>query len=372
MEKVYAVWLLKIFGAGSLVSPLLCERYGSFEKIYRAPLLELSAVSGITKANIEKMALKNTEEAEEVVAKCDSLGIDIVTVFDVKYPSALKNISNPPIVLFVDGQLPGSGSLCMAVVGSRKPSIYGLNMTDKISYELAKAGMVIVSGMARGIDSAAHRAAIRAGGKTVAVLGCGTDVVYPPENRSLKDLISKNGAVVSEFLPGTAPKPSCFPVRNRIVSGMSDATLITEGKASSGSTITANLAKDQGREVFCLPGNADNPLSAAPNRFIREGARLAASAEDILIDMAVENPSHLADTIYSSDAEEARRKAAFSKLTSDQRAVAEVLSRSVPAHIDKICFDSGVEIAVVNQCLFMLELNGMVKQLPGKQYILCL
>lgn len=372
MEIVYAVWLLKIFGAGSSVSPALCEYFGSFEEIYNADDEELAEVKGITKSAVEKMSDKNLDEAEKVVEKCESLGIDIVTLFDVKYPTALKNISNPPILLFVDGYLPEGDSLLMAVVGSRKPSIYGLNMTDKISFDLAKAGMVIVSGMARGVDSAAHRAAIRAGGKTVAVLGCGVDVIYPPENGRLKVLISQNGAVVSEFLPGTAPKPSCFPVRNRIVSGMSDAILVTEGKASSGSTITANLAKDQGREVFCLPGNADNPLSAAPNRFIREGARLAASAEDILIDMAVENPVRLTDTIYSSEAKENRKNDVLSKLTADQRAVAEVLSTSTPTHIDKICFDSGVEISVVNQCLFMLELNGVVKQLPGKQYILCL
>lgn len=372
MENIYAVWLLKIFGAGSLVSPALCEYYGSFEEIYNADVLELASFAGMTRGHLEKMALKNLDESRRVVEYCETLGIDIVNVFDVKYPTALKNISSPPVVLFVDGELPDSKSLLMAVVGSRRPSIYGLNMTDKISYDLAKAGMVIVSGMARGVDSAAHRAAIRAGGKTIAVLGCGVDVLYPPENGALREMIRQNGAVISEFLPKTAPKPSCFPVRNRIVSGMSDAVLITEGKASSGSTITANLAKDQGKEVFCLPGNVDNPLSAAPNRLIREGARLAASAEDILIDMAVDNPEHLAETIYRDESDAQRRSNAFAKLTADQRAVVNVLDKNTPVHIDKICFESGIEISVVNQCLFMLELEGLVKQLPGKHYILCL
>lgn len=371
MEKVYAVWLLKIFGAGSTVSPKMCEYYGSFKEIYNADIMELSRFEGISRAHLEKMADKCLEEAKAVVEKCDSWGVDIVTFYDVKYPSTLKNISDAPVLLFVKGELFGPDDLPIAVVGSRKPSIYGHNMSEKMAHDLAKAGAYIISGMARGIDSSAHEGAIRAGGKTIAVLGCGIDIVYPPENKSLKELISLNGAVVTEFLPGTAPKPSCFPVRNRIVSGMSEAVIVIEGKASSGSTITANLAMDQGKEVMCVPGNADNPLSEAPNRLIREGARLVTCAKDVLIDMAYENPELLAETIYSDAAEEQRRNDVLKDLTFDQRAVVEVLKKDVPTHIDRICFDCGIEISVVNQCLFMLELNGIVKSLPGKQYILC-
>lgn len=366
MEKLYAIWLAETFGAGSRISSLLCEYYESFEAIYNADSEELSLIEGISHSHIEKMNSKSLMRAEEIAAECEALYIDVITIFDEKYPQNLKNIPCPPVVLYVKGKLPDNKSIpAIGIVGSRRPSNYGAKMAHDFAEALGKRGFVIVSGMARGIDTCAHRGALKAEALTLAVLGCGVDVVYPPKSGALKSLIEANGAVISEFAPGTAPMPTHFPVRNRIVSGLSNGVLVVEGKASSGSSITANIAKDQGREVFCVPGNVDNPLSSVSHMLIRDGARLVTCAEDIITDlgyMLVEEKRDECEQI----------EFVFSKLSVDQQKIARVLERSTPMHIDEICFKSGVEIAVANQCLFMMELSGIVKQLPGKQYILSL
>lgn len=367
MEKIYAIWLLETFGAGSRVSSMLCEYYNSFEDIYNASSEELALINGINHIHIEKLNNKSLKRAEEIASECDALGIDVITFFEDSYPENLKNIACPPILLYVKGTLPSMKNIpSLAIVGSRRPSNYGAKMAEKIAEDLGKRGFIIVSGMARGVDTFAHKGAIKAEAYTVAVLGCGVDVLYPPENGAIKDLIECNGAVVSEFAPGTSPLPTHFPVRNRIVSGMTNGVLIVEGKASSGSSITANLAKDQGREVFCLPGNVDNPLSSVSHKLIREGARLITCAEDIVTDMGY---MLVEEKVENNDLQ---KEKAFAKMTLDQRKIAQVLDRNTPMHIDEICFKSGVEIALANQCLFMLELSGAVKQLPGKQYILSL
>ncbi len=369
MERLYAVWLSEKFGAGNKIPSLLCEYYSSFEAIYNADLKELAMIDGITARHLEKLNDKGFSRANEILEKCMTLGIEIITFFDDKYPENLKNISDPPAVLYVKGDLPSMDKIpVIGVVGSRRPSNYGSKMATVIAEGLSNRGFLVVSGMARGIDTCAHRGALKAGGLTIAVLGCGVDVVYPPENKALKDLIELNGAVISEFPPGTAPLPTHFPVRNRIVSGLAQSILVVEGKASSGSTITANLAKDQGRDVFCLPGNADNPLSCASHKLIREGARLVTCADDIVMDLGY---MLVEENLDNSD-NDSRLNSVLSKLTADQRKIVKVLEHNAPTHIDEICFKSGIEIAVANQCLFMLELSGIVKQLPGKQYILSL
>ncbi len=371
MEKLYAIWLAEAFGAGNKISALLCEYYTSFEAIYNADIEEIRLIEGINQGHIEKLSNKSLGRAKEILEECVALNIDLLTIFDEKYPENLKNITAPPVLLYVKGNFPETYKIpAISIVGSRKPSIYGAKMAETIAEGMGNRGFIIVSGMARGIDTCAHKGAIKAEAVTIAVLGCGVDVLYPPENGAIKSLIEQNGAVISEFAPGTAPLPAYFPIRNRIVSGISQAVLVVEGKASSGSTITANLAKDQGREVFCLPGNVDNPLSAASHNLIREGARLVTCANDIITDlgyMLVEEKAEKCD-----DGNQSEMNIILGKLTGDQRKIAEVLDRNKPTHIDEICFKSGIEIAVANQCLFMLELSGTVRQLPGKQYILSL
>ena len=371
MEQIYAIWLSETFGPGSRISCMLCEYYDSFEAIYKASPEELALIEGLSEKHIQKLCNKSLTRAGEIMAECEALNIDLLTIYDDKYPEYLKNIPDPPVLLYVKGTFPDMHNIpVIGIVGSRRPSNYGTKMAEKIAEGLGNRGFIIVSGMARGIDTCAHRGAIKSGALTVAVLGCGVDVLYPPENGGIKSLIEHNGAVISEFAPGTAPLPTHFPVRNRIVSGMSQSVLVVEGKASSGSTITANLAKDQGKEVFCLPGNVDNPLSLASHTLIREGARLVTSADDIIADLGYMLVEENAEN-YIDDNQE-RFNLVFGKLPEDQRKIAEVLDSSTPMHIDEICFKSGIEIAVANQCLFMLELSGTVKQLPGKQYILSL
>ena len=371
MEKLYAIWLSEAFGAGSRISAKLCEYYSSFEEIYNADLEEISLIEGISGQHLDKLGNKSLKRAQEIYEECLALKIEVITIFDDLYPENLKNISDPPVLIYAKGRFPDLKNIpVVGIVGSRRPSNYGMKMAEKIAEDLGNRGFVVISGMARGIDTGAHRGAVKAEALTIAVLGCGVDVLYPPENGVIKDLIEQNGAVISEFAPGTSPMPTHFPVRNRIVSGISNAILVVEGKASSGSTITANLAKDQGREVFCLPGNVDNPLSSASHKLIRDGARLVTSADDIIADLGYMLVEQSKDS-YMEDNQE-RMNLVFGKLTADQRKIAEVLDANTPMHIDEICFKSGVEIAVANQCLFMLELSGTVKQLPGKQYILSL
>lgn len=371
MEKIYAIWLSETFGAGSRIPSMLCEYYDSFEAIYNADLEEIALIEGVSAKHIEKLCNKSLGRAEEIMAECMALDIDLLTIYDDKYPEHLKNISDPPVLLYVKGKFPVTKNIpAIGIVGSRRPSNYGAKMSEKIAEDLGNRGFIIVSGMARGIDTCSHRGAIKAGTLTIAVLGCGVDVLYPPENGAIKSLIEQNGAVVSEFAPGTAPLPAHFPVRNRIVSGISQSVLVVEGKASSGSTITANLAKDQGRDVFCLPGNVDNPLSTASHALIRDGARLVTCAEDIIMDLGYMLVEERAENYVEANQE--RMNLVFDKLSDDQRKIAKVLESNTPMHIDEICFKSGVEIAVANQCLFMMELSGIVKQLPGKQYILSL
>lgn len=371
MEQVYAIWLSEALGAGCVVSSKICEYFGSFEEIYNANPKEFANIEGITSGHIEKLADKNLARAEEIIEECIGLNIKLITIYDDKYPENLKNIFNPPILLYVKGTFPDLTNIpVIGIIGSRKPSNYGARMAQKIAEDLSKRGFIVISGMARGIDTYAHKGAINANAPTIAVLGCGVDVLYPPENGKVKDYIEYNGAVISEFAPGTSPMPTHFPVRNRIVSGISNAVLIVEGKIASGSTITVNLAKEQGKDVFCLPGNVDNPLSAASHSFIRDGARLVTSAADIIADMGY----MLVEEDKEEQVEAVRQSMArtFGVLTAEHRKIAEVFDNSRPMHIDEICYKSGIDISSVNQCLIMMELSGIVKQLPGKQYILSL
>ena len=211
MEELYAVWLSETFGAGSRVSSLLCEYYDSFEAIYNADADELALISGLNEAHITKLGNKTLSRAKEIAEECEALGINIVTIFDEAYPENLKNISCPPVLLYVKGTLPTDKNIpSIAIVGSRRPSNYGAKMAEKFAEDLGKRGFMIISGMARGIDTSAHKGAIKAEGVTIAVLGCGVDVLYPPENGAIKDLIERNGAVISEFSTRSTDETDVF------------------------------------------------------------------------------------------------------------------------------------------------------------------
>lgn len=285
----------------------------------------------------------------------------LMTLEDSEYPRRLREIQSPPVLLFVQGALPGDDELSIAVVGARVPTQYGRYITRKITEDLSKRGVSIISGLARGVDGEAHESAIRAGGKTVGVLGCGIEKSYPQDTFGLRPAMVKNGAVVSEFLPGTEPHKGNFPRRNRIVSGLSDGVLVTEAALQSGSLVTARLAGDQGREVFAVPGNADEGTSDGCHWLIQNGAKLTTSYEDIL-----EEYAHR----ISLPAEGKEEKTEAPKgLLKEEEAIYRLLSHTKPMHVDELSVSAGLSTKDALAALFSLEMKDFARQLPGQQYV---
>ncbi len=289
----YWVWLSSLVKITPRKRLALLKFFGDAAGLWEAGENELRASQLCTPKIISYIRDTDMRKgAEELIKRVFACGADVITFNDPSYPQALKYTVDPPAVLYCLGRLKPD-ELCVAVVGSRKATWYGLDMSKKLSYELARHGVTIVSGMARGVDSKAHFGALEAGGRTIAVLGCGVDIVYPKENRSLMEEICKKGAVISEYLPGTEPIPFNFPARNRIISGLSQGVIIVEASEKSGSLITADYALEQGKDVFAVPGNINSTNSSGTNRLIREGARIITCAGDILDEMNVKHEGSL-------------------------------------------------------------------------------
>ena len=293
----------------------------------------------------------------EELERIDRHGVRIVTIKDSAYPKLLRHIYDPPPVLYVKGRLDDGGEVCVGVVGTRRPSHYGLSMAERISSELASRGISVVSGMARGCDSQAHRGAISAGGRTIAVVGCGIDVVYPSENRALYREIAERGCILSEFPFSTPPFRQNFPRRNRIISGMSLGVVVVEAPARSGAIMTARLALEHNRDVFAIPGQADSRRSAGTNRLIKEGAMLVESADDIIsaLGLDVAPADEVNTTPSSSDSVDGH----ILRLLEDG-----------PVHIDVIIKDTGLPPGRVSALLLDMELKGLVEQHHGKYFTL--
>ena len=369
-ELLYQLWLTGLNGISSAKIFRIHEHFGSFAAAYEADYPDYAELFGTNTAAV--MASKSLDAAEKILENCEKHGIDIITYYDERYPERLKEIgSSAPSLLYIKGTLPPVDErLTIGVVGARRSSLYGNACATSISQDLGRLGTIVISGMARGVDTAAHRGALKAEADTIAVLGCGVDVCYPPENHEIKRIIENHGAVISELPPGSSPLAANFPARNRIISGLSVGIVMVEGKATSGSTITARLAMEQGREVFCVPGAIDKQLSVGPHQLIRDGARLITSAKDIIIDLSGDYPELMLEVMLSEDAQERIAEHNNDKLPPEQQMVIGMLKSNFPTHIDEICYKTGIEIAVVNQSLMMLELNGYITSLPGKQYIL--
>ncbi len=282
-QTLYWIWLARACGVASKSFVRLIERFSEPFDIYSLDESEIEHIEGIGVSLKEKLSDKRLEESYSVVSFCKKNKVSIISYGDKRYPSRLRQLEDPPIVLFCKGKLQDLDSrVAVAVVGTRKMSEYGKQSAYKIAYEMASANFIVVSGMALGIDGVASGGALAAGGDTVAVLGCGIDVVYPKEHRELYEKISKSGAVITEFMPSTRPEKYNFPVRNRIISGLCQGTLVVEGDSRSGSLITAKTAIAQGREVFALPGNVGESNSEGPNELIRDGANVALCSDDII------------------------------------------------------------------------------------------
>ncbi len=284
-NRILWLWLSLACGPASAAAEALLDVFGSVEAVYEADEEDYGEVPELRSALVEKLLNKDLTEAREINAYCLNEGVGILTYESPLYPARLGRIQRRPIVLYYKGILKDlENEVCIAAVGTRTMTEYGSRVAYSTAYELAKAGAVVVSGMAKGVDGMAHRGALDAGGYTVAVLGCGIDRVYPAEHADLMAQIVKNGLVITEYKPFTEPKGKHFPLRNRIISGLSQATLVVEAPAGSGALITARTALEQGREVFALPGKVGEMNSVGTNELIRDGARIVTSAADILLE----------------------------------------------------------------------------------------
>lgn len=353
-ELPYWLALSRISVLGARRIPRLVDVIGSAEKVFTADVDALIAAGLPAHAAAAMVAERKAVDPHRELQRLISLGFDAVLVNEEHYPKILKEISDPPAVLFYRGDFTVLDHTSVSLVGSRKATAYGKAVADRLSADLAAFGITVVSGMARGIDTAAHLGVLRAGGRTAAVLGCGLDICYPPENRKLRDEIERQGVILSEFPLGTQPKPPHFPMRNRIISGLSLAVIIVEAAERSGALITADCALEQGREVFAVPGSINSPASRGCHRLIKEGAALVESAADVLAVLGLSPFEGIKD--------------AQQNFTQNQQKVLKFMEYE-PIHFDELiaCCDLTVEDLAV--CLVELELMCAVKKVPGNHYI---
>lgn len=336
---------------------LLERRFGTMERAWRASPDELRAAGlddGSVRALIEG---RQRIDPDAELQRLERAGVAAFTWHDVRYPARLKEIDDRPPVLYVRGELTPADEWAVAIVGTRRASVYGRQAAEAFASDLARNRVTVVSGLARGIDALAHRAAMAAGGRTIAVLACGLDLVYPPEHRRLADEIVEHGAVISDYPLGTQPRSEYFPRRNRILSGISLGVLVVEGDVTSGALITARRALEQNREVFAVPGPIYAPGSRGANKLIQEGeAKLVMQVEDVLEELNLSMVEHQREMTEIVPADET------------ESVLLRLLSHE-PIHIDEVRRESGLPIATVSSTLAMLELKGLVRQVGQMNYV---
>jgi len=415
-SDAYWLALRRVHGAGPRTCRLLLERFGSAEQIFKATEEELTT-AGIGRNVARAIAgFNDFAPLEKELCELPRLGARLVRWTDADYPPNLKQIADPPPFLMARGLLEANDTACVAVVGARAASEAGLRMAQRLGFELAAHGFVVVSGLARGIDGAAHRGALEAGGRTIAVLGCGIDVAYPPEHRGLADtIVERRGAILSELPLGTAPLPENFPSRNRILSGLALGVVIVEAAEKSGSLITARMALEQDRQVFAVPGSPLSGKTRGSNRLLREGAVLVECVEDVIEDLAPQMAGHLAGKLSTSAEHEARavlqstpaaaatvivqaptamqsasgaagagdlasrsraavasdRSAGLAEeVTKQAQTILNCLTDVQKLHIDAVIETCQLPPQTVLNLLLELELRGLVVQHPGKLFTL--
>lgn len=384
----YWLWLAELPGLRGQTRFSLLDHFGTPENLYFADSGEILLTQDMTRTQAQALNDKRLDHAEQILEDCQRLGIRILTLQDADYPTRLKNIYNPPCLLYMRGRLPVvDEETAVAVVGTRTATPYGIRCAEKLGYELAAAGAMVVTGLAKGIDSAAARGALRAGGVTIGVLGNGLDVVYPPENQYLYEDVTAAGVLISEYPPGTEPAGSHFPVRNRILSGLSVAALVVEAPERSGALITAETALEQGRDVYAVPGPIDAPMSRGCNRLIREGAGLVSDGWDILRDYTEQYPGKLRPECARQEIsrvpgyqEREKQKEPPKKvpdtlslsrdgaeLTDDQILILRALTDE-PMLVDDLIEATQIPARRVLSALTMLEIDHYVLQSSGKRY----
>jgi DNA processing protein len=351
----------------------LVEHFGGVHNVFKASLTELEA-TGIQTVSAQSIGTgQSMELAHDEMGRVAAAGVAVVCLDDASYPDQLKQIYDPPLVLYVRGNVDAITQPGIAVVGTRHPTPYGLGMAERLACDLAARGLVIFSGLARGVDAAAHRGAINAKGKTVAVFGTGVDIIYPKENtRITEQMLATGGTLISEFPMNTFAAPQNFPIRNRIISGISIGVLVVEAAEYSGTRITSRCALEQNREVFAVPGNVTNKNSWGPNTLIKQGAKLTATWEDVWEELPA--PVRLALTPATGDESQAGQTASLfgeSELPPHERKILKLLKADEATHIDEIVesLELQVSSSEIFAALFELELAGKVKQMPGKNFV---
>lgn len=359
-------------GLGVRGAHKLVEHFGSPAAAYHASLTELESCGLSPHVAQTIFGQAGLKEAEKEIEGAVKLGCELLTPTSPEYPALLKEIPDPPLALYVRGDTQVLSRHTVAMVGTRRPSAYGLQVARRLARDLAERQLVIASGLARGIDSAGHHGALEASGKTVAILGSGIDVIYPRENKRLAEKIVASGAVLSELPLGTAPTPENFPIRNRIISGLALGVIIVEAAEYSGSLITARLAVEQNREVFAVPGNITSAQSFGPNHLIKQGAKLVDEWMDVVEEFPAEIRMQLLPPVLASEGAMATPETASlfeQSLTADQKAVFEVLRVDEAMFVDSIAGSVALSPPRVLAALLELEMSGLIRQMPGKNFI---
>jgi len=355
-DKKYWIGFNLIKGIGAVRMQNLVAYFGDLESAWNASPNEL-AESGLGAKLIEKVVgARKDINLDQVWAKIEAQGIKILTWADEEYPNRLREIDQPPPILYIRGEYLQDDLFAVAIVGTRKVTAYGRQVTEEIASFLASNGISVISGLARGVDAIAHQSALRAGGRTIAILGSGVDKIYPPEHRGLADQIKERGAIISDYAVGTPPDASNFPPRNRIISGLSLAVVVIEAAETSGALITAEFAAEQGREIFAVPGSILAPQSKGTNRLIQKGALPLLTPDDLMqaLDLTRIGEHKSARKVIPTDETEAK--------------VLSVLS-SEPLHVDEIRNQAGLPIEKISATLALMELKGMVRQVGGMNYV---
>ena len=366
--------LIRVEGIGPTLFGRVLNYFGGVERILGASVSELTKVEGIGHKTAEMIARsRNAFDAEKELALADKLGVWVIHLQDDRYPPALKAIYDPPPVLYVKGTLERSDSLAMAIVGSRRCTHYGTEQANRFSHLLASAGFTIVSGLARGIDTAAHRGALATGGRTIAVQGCGLSNVFPPENKTLFDQITENGAVISELPLTYEPLAENFPGRNRIIAGLSMGVLVVEATYRSGALISAQAALENNREVMAIPGRIDSPASAGCHKLLKQGARLVDSIEEIMdalghVGEGLKDHANSAATDAETNVQRTLFDVSELNLSNEESGILKYLN-SEPVHVEELIQLTQHPPGKIHAAVISLQLKGLVRQLPGNMIV---
>ena len=361
MDEMYLLWLSRIDGIGFKKANYLLEHFGSADSIWFAEPAEIRTVCGRNEKLAEILISSRDEDSlNNWLIELEEKEIEFYSYWHPCYPRLLREIIDPPLGIYVRGELPDDAIDTVAIIGARKCSRYGATVAYEIAKELGKTNVVVVSGMARGIDSEGHRGILDGGGKTIAVLGCGVDICYPPENRELMARIMENGAVISEYPPGTPATPGHFPSRNRIIAGLSEMVVVVEAGKKSGTLITADLALDYGREVFVVPGNVTSALSKGTNELIKQGCPIITEGQDILIALGI---------AYKEEEKVKFKINTAENISAEEKEIYDLIEPEIPVSAETLCRKLHKDIQDVQYILSLLELSGYIIKIPQAGYV---